>query len=63
MAVYREMSATSSAVKLDYLNHKEFICKLVSKRKHTAVFKSSNATLTETTSLTDLANILHPVES
>lgn len=53
MAVLGEMSATSSAVKPDYLNHKEFICKLVSKRKHTAVFKPSIATLTET----DLVNI------
>lgn len=37
VAVWDETSAKSSVIKFGYLNHKEFICKIVSKRKPTTV--------------------------
>ncbi|XP_060752965.1 uncharacterized protein LOC132863901 isoform X2 [Tachysurus vachellii] len=39
-----EMSAKSSVIQFGYLNHKEFICKIASKRKHTVQQCVSSAT-------------------
>uniref|UniRef100_A0A3B4ZNS1 Uncharacterized protein n=1 Tax=Stegastes partitus TaxID=144197 RepID=A0A3B4ZNS1_9TELE len=41
------MSANSAVIKFGFSNHKQYICKSTSKRKHSANCKYCNATLTE----------------
>uniref|UniRef100_A0A3B4ZLE7 HAT C-terminal dimerisation domain-containing protein n=1 Tax=Stegastes partitus TaxID=144197 RepID=A0A3B4ZLE7_9TELE len=42
-----KMSANSAVIKFGFSNHKQYICKSTSKRKHSATCKYCNATLTE----------------